>query len=98
METKEKKRLLTGDRPTGLLHLGHYVGSLKNRVLLQDQYDCYFIIADLHLLTTKPSKEEILGIRENMHEMVLDYLACGIDPKKSTIYLQSACPAVYEMN
>lgn len=94
----EKKRILTGDRPTGLLHLGHYVGSLKNRVLLQDQYDCYFIIADLHLLTTKPSKAEIMKTREHIHEMVLDYLACGIDPTKSTIYLQSACPAVYEMN
>lgn len=94
----EKKRILTGDRPTGLLHLGHYVGSLKNRVALQDTYDCYFIIADLHTLTTKPSKEEILQIRENVRLMVLDYLACGIDPKKVTIYLQSATPAVYEMN
>lgn len=93
-----KKRLLTGDRPTGKLHLGHYVGSLENRVKLQEKYDCYFILADLHTLTTKPGKEEILQIRENIHEMVLDYLACGIDPAKSTIYLQSACPAVYEMN
>lgn len=94
----DRKRILTGDRPTGLLHLGHYVGSLKNRVQLQDAYECYFIIADLHILTTKPSKEEILKTREHIHEMVLDYLACGIDPSKSTIYLQSACPAVYEMN
>lgn len=95
---EQKKRLLTGDRPTGLLHLGHYVGSVKNRVALQDKYECYFIIADLHMLTTKPSKEDILKSRENIHEMVLDYLACGIDPTKSTIYLQSAVPAVYEMN
>lgn len=94
----DKKRILTGDRPTGLLHLGHYVGSIKNRVLLQKQYECYFIIADLHLLTTKPTKEEILKTREHIQEMVLDYLACGIDPEVSTIYLQSACPAVYEMN
>lgn len=94
----EKKRILTGDRPTGLLHLGHYVGSIQNRVQLQDSYECYFIIADLHILTTKPSKEDIMHIRENMHEMVLDYLACGIDPMKSTIYLQSACQAVYQMN
>ncbi|MBA3958188.1 MAG: tryptophan--tRNA ligase [Parachlamydiaceae bacterium] len=96
METK--KRLLTGDRPTGLLHLGHYVGSLKNRVLLQDKYECFFIIADLHMLTTKPSKEDILKSRDHIHEMLLDYLACGIDPTKATIYLQSAIPAVYEMN
>lgn len=94
----EKKRILTGDRPTGALHLGHYLGSVKNRVALQDQYECYFIIADLHTLTTKPAKEDIMRIRDHVHEMVLDYLACGIDPQKSTIYLQSATPAVYEMN
>lgn len=98
MTEKTRKKMLTGDRPTGLLHLGHYVGSLKNRVAFQDQYECYLIIADLHMLTTKPSKEDILQIRENMKEMVLDYLACGIDPAKTTIYLQSATPAVYEMN
>ena len=96
--TIPKKRILTGDRPTGLLHLGHYVGSLKNRVALQDKYDCYFIIADLHMLTTRPLKEDILKIRDNVKAMVLDYLSCGIDPSKCTIYLQSAIPAVYEMN
>lgn len=94
----EKKRVLTGDRPTGLLHLGHYVGSLQNRLIMQDQFECYFIIADLHTLTTKPQKEEIMRLREFTHQMVLDYLACGIDPNKSVIYLQSATPAVYEMN
>jgi len=94
----DKKRILTGDRPTGLLHLGHYVGSLSNRVTLQDSYECYFIIADLHTLTTKPQKEEILKVRENTRLMVLDYLACGIDPQKSTIFLQSAIPALYELN
>lgn len=98
MTEKNKKKMLTGDRPTGLLHLGHYVGSLKNRVAFQDKYECYLIIADLHMLTTKPAKEDILFIRENIREMVLDYLACGIDPEKTTIYLQSATPAVYEMN
>jgi tryptophanyl-tRNA synthetase len=98
MEASTKKRILTGDRPTGKLHLGHYVGSIKNRVALQDKYDCYFIIADLHTLTTKPQKEDIMHIRANVHEMILDYLACGIDPSKSTIYLQSATEAVYHMN
>ena len=93
-----KKRLLTGDRPTGKLHLGHYVGSLKNRVALQNKYESYFIIADLHVLTTKPQKEHVLEIRENTKETVLDYLACGIDPSVATIYLQSAVHAVYEMN
>jgi tryptophanyl-tRNA synthetase len=94
----ERKRILTGDRPSGRLHLGHYVGSLANRVLLQDSYQCFFIIADLHTLTTKPAKEAIDTIADNVREMVLDYLACGIDPEKSTIYLQSAVHEVYEMN
>jgi tryptophanyl-tRNA synthetase len=94
----DRKRILTGDRPTGKLHLGHYVGSLANRVRLQDEYNCFFIIADLHMLTTKPSKEDVLNIAGNAREMILDYLACGVDPEKSTIYLQSAVHEVYEMN
>jgi tryptophanyl-tRNA synthetase len=94
----ERKRILTGDRPTGKLHLGHYVGSLANRVRLQDQFKCYFIVADLHMLTTRPEKEHIDALRENVSEMVLDYLAAGIDPNKSAIYLQSAVHVVYEMN
>lgn len=89
---------MTGDRPTGALHLGHYIGSIKNRVEMQGQYECFIIIADLHMLTTKPTKEDIVKSRENIREMVLDYLAAGIDPAKSTIYLQSATQAVYEMN
>jgi len=94
----ERKRILTGDRPTGKMHLGHYVGSIANRVRLQDEYKCYFIIADLHMLTTRPEKEHIDALRQNTREMVLDYLAAGIDPVKSTIYLQSAVHVVYEMN
>lgn len=94
----ETRRILTGDRPTGKLHLGHYVGSLKNRVRLQREYECFFIIADLHTLTTKPQKDSIAGIAENAREMVLDYLAAGIDPEISTIYLQSAVPEIYELN
>lgn len=94
----ERRRILTGDRPTGKLHLGHYVGSLKNRVRLQDEYECFFIIADLHMLTTRPNREDIAQISQNVRDMVLDYLAVGIDPRKSTIYLQSAVHAVYEMN
>lgn len=96
--TDQKKRVLTGDRPTGRMHLGHYLGSMKNRVLMQEAYECYFLIADLHMLTTKPQKEHIDALRENSREMVLDYLAVGIDPERSTIYLQSAIHAVYEMN
>jgi tryptophanyl-tRNA synthetase len=93
-----KPRILTGDRPTGKLHLGHYVGSILNRVKYQEEYDCFFLIADLHMLTTKPGKEDIEAISRNAREMVLDYLACGIDPSKSRIYLQSAVHEVYEMN
>ena len=94
----ERKRILTGDRPTGKLHLGHYVGSLMNRVRLQDEYECFFIIADLHTLTTRPEKEYVQALRQNVHDVVLDYLAAGIDPTKSVIYLQSAVHAVYEIN
>jgi tryptophanyl-tRNA synthetase len=93
-----RKRLLTGDRPTGKLHLGHYVGSVANRVRLQDEYECYFLIADLHLLTTKNRREDIDKIRQFAIDIVTDYMACGIDPMKSTMYLQSGIHAVYEMN
>ena len=93
----ERKRILTGDRPTGKLHLGHYVGSLANRVRLQDEYECFFIIADLHTLTTKPEKDNVEKIAENTRSAVMDYLACGIDPAKSTVYLQSAVPEVTEL-
>lgn len=94
-DDSKRKRLLTGDRPTGRLHLGHWVGSLQNRVRLQDEYECFFLIADLHSLTTDyahPGK-----IRENVRELVLDYLSAGIDPAKSTIYLQSDIPEVAEL-
>lgn len=97
METQQK-RILTGDRPTGKLHLGHYVGSLKNRVALQDAYECFFIIADLHTLTTKPQKEHVLVLAQNIYDVVLDYLSVGIDPEKSTIFLQSALPETFELN
>jgi len=84
-----KKRILTGDRPTGRLHLGHYVGTLANRVKLQDEYECFFIVADLHVLTTKISKKEIDQTGENIRHLVLDYLSVGIDHEKSVIYQQS---------
>lgn len=93
-----KRRILTGDRPTGKMHLGHYVGSLVNRIRLQQEYECFFIIADLHTLTTKPDRESIELIKQNVHEMMLDYLAVGIDPEISTIFLQSSVPETYELN
>jgi tryptophanyl-tRNA synthetase len=90
--TGKRKRVLTGDRPTGRLHLGHWVGSVANRVLMQDDYECFFIVADLHTLTTRPEKEEIAAIPGNIREMVLDYLALGIDAERSHIFVQSAVP------
>ncbi|KPK92576.1 MAG: tryptophan--tRNA ligase [Anaerolineae bacterium SM23_ 63] len=93
-----RKRILTGDRPTGRLHLGHYVGSLRNRLSLQDEYECFFIIADLHTLTTRPDKSHISAVGENVREMLLDYLAVGIDPDRSVIFLQSGIPETYELN
>lgn len=92
-----QKRILTGDRPTGKLHLGHYIGSHRHRLALQDQYECFFLVADLHMLTTKNSKEDILAIADNARAMVLDQLAIGIDPAKATFYLQSAIHEVYEL-
>ena len=93
-----QKRILTGDRPTGRLHLGHYVGSIKARVALQHEYETFLLIADLHMLTTKNSKQDIERIDENARQMVIDYLACGIDPNLVTIYLQSAVHETYELN
>jgi tryptophanyl-tRNA synthetase len=93
-----KKRILTGDRPTGKLHLGHYVGTIANRVLLQNEYECFFIVADLHTLTTRPEKRQIAELSENVRDSVLDYLAVGLDPERVTIYLQSAVPEVLFLN
>ena len=90
-----RKRLLTGDRPTGPLHLGHYVGSLANRLRLQREYDCFFIVADLHALTTQV--ERLDELRANAREIVLDYLSVGIDAERSVVYLQSLVPEVTEL-
>ncbi|MFC0624911.1 tryptophan--tRNA ligase [Kribbella deserti] len=92
------QRMLTGDRPTGKLHLGHFVGSLENRVRLQHQYETYLIIADLHMLTTKNTREDIAQVSENARHLVIDSLAAGIEPDRATFYLQSAIPEVMELN
>ena len=93
----DRKRILTGDRPTGKLHLGHYIGSHQHRLRFQDEYECFFLVADLHMLTTKPSKEDIELIGENARAIVMDHLAIGIDPEKVTFYLQSAVHEIYEL-
>lgn len=93
----EKKRILTGDRPTGRLHIGHYFGSLKTRVEMQNSglYDPYILIADVQALTDNFNNPE--KVRKNVREVAMDYLACGIDPKKTTIYIQSMIPEVAEL-
>ena len=90
-----KKVILTGDRPTGKLHLGHYIGSLKNRVKLQDTYDQFVMIADVQALTDNAEHPE--KVRENIFEVAKDYLSLGIDPKKTTIFVQSLVPEIAEL-
>ena len=93
----ERKRILTGDRTTGKLHLGHYVGSHRHRLAFQDEYECFFLLADLHMLTTKPDKESIIQSADNGRAIVMDHLAIGIDPNKVTFCLQSAIHETYEL-
>src|SRR6202790_3762007 len=90
-----KKRILTGDRPTGPLHLGHYVGSLANRVRLQDEYDTYVLIADVQALTDNFEHPEKL--EANIFEVALDYLAVGLDPEKVKFVVQSMVPELTEL-
>jgi tryptophanyl-tRNA synthetase len=91
----EKKRILTGDRPTGPLHLGHYVGSVANRAKLQDEYDTFVIIADMQALTTNSDRPERL--REDVLSVAMDNLACGIDPARATLFVQSMVPEIAEL-
>ncbi len=91
----KKSIVLTGDRPTGPLHLGHYVGSLAKRVEMQKDHDCYIMIADAQALTDHAEQPEL--IRKSILEVALDYLAVGIDPQKSTIFVQSSISALFEL-
>ncbi|MBU1104744.1 MAG: tryptophan--tRNA ligase [Patescibacteria group bacterium] len=89
------QRILTGDTPTGKLHLGHFVGTLENRVKLQNEYETYIIIADLHAFTTKADKPQ--EIRDAVMDVALDNLAVGIDPKIANIFVESQIPEIYEL-
>lgn len=91
----DKKRMVTGDRPTGKLHIGHYFGSLQNRVKMQDEYESYILVADVQALTDNFANPD--KVRKNVREVVMDYLSVGIDPKKTTIYIQSMIPEVAEL-
>jgi tryptophanyl-tRNA synthetase len=90
-----KKRILSGMRPTGKLHLGHLVGALANWVKLQDEYDCFFMVADWHALMSE--YENPVDLKANMSDNVIDWFACGIDPEKSTIFVQSQVPEHLEL-
>jgi len=90
-----RKRILTGDRPTGPLHLGHYVGSLANRVKLQEEYETYILIADVQALTDNFRTPEL--VRDNIRQVALDYLAVGLDPNKVSIVIQSMVPEIAEL-
>jgi len=91
-----RKRILTGDRPTGRLHVGNYVGTLANRVKLQDSYETFLLVADHHMLTTK--LEGLSEIEQNIREDVIDNLAVGVDPEKVTYILQSLVPQIPELH
>lgn len=91
-----KKKIVSGMRSTGKLHLGHYLGVIENWVKLQDEYDCNFFVADWHALTTNYDKTD--DLRQNVIEVVTDWLACGLDAEKSTIYVQSLIPEIAELN
>jgi tryptophanyl-tRNA synthetase len=90
-------RMLTGDRPTGRLHLGHYAGSLASRVRLNATHESFFIVADLHMLTTKNTRADIRLVHRHARDMVLDSLAAGLDPARSVFFLQSAVPQIAEI-
>jgi tryptophanyl-tRNA synthetase len=92
--SKERDIVLSGVRPTGFLHLGNYFGALKNYVKMQDEYDCYFFIADLHSLTTHPDTKEL---KEHVLHVVSEYIACGLDPEKVALYCQSDLPQTAEL-
>jgi len=91
----KNKRILTGDRPTGRMHIGHYFGSLKNRVKMQDEYETFVEIADVQALTDNFNNPE--KVRNNIREVALDYLSVGIDPNKTTIFIQSMIPEIAEL-
>ena len=90
-----KKRILTGDRPTGRLHIGHYVGSLKNRVLLQEEYDTFIEIADVQALTTHFERPELIS--DSILQVAIDNLSVGLNPNKTTLFLQSQIPSIAEL-
>lgn len=89
------QRVVSGIRPTGNLHLGNYFGAVKNFLRMQEEYNCYFFIADYHSLTTHPTPE---NLHSNVRQVLAEYLACGLDPEKCTLYIQSDVPEIAELS
>ena len=94
----KKGVIFSGMRPTGLLHLGNYMGALQNWVGLQEEYDCIYCAVDIHALTTVETPEDIAQIQPNIEDMILDWLAAGVDPERSIIFVQSHVPEVMTLN
>ena len=93
--TKKRGRVFSGARPTGKQHLGNYLGAIQNYVALQDEYECVYCIVDLHALTTV---EDTINLRQNTYDMTLDFLAAGIRPDESIVFIQSHVPQVTELH
>jgi tryptophanyl-tRNA synthetase len=88
------RTVMSGIRPTGYLHLGNYFGAMRNYVKMQDEYECYFMVADLHSLTTHPDTKEL---KENVHRVIAENIACGLDPDKAALFCQSHVPEISEL-
>ena len=93
-DTTKREIVCSGIRPTGNIHLGNYFGALRNFVRMQDEHDCFFFVADYHSLTTHPTPDDLYG---NARQILIQYIACGLDPDKATIYLQSDLPETIEL-
>src|SRR5688572_22219819 len=91
---KKKEIVMSGIRPTGFLHLGNYFGAVKNYVRMQEEYECFFMVADLHALTTHPDTKEL---KANVHRVLAENIACGLDPDKAALYCQSHVPETAEL-
>lgn len=93
-----KKRVFSGARPTGRQHIGNYLGAIQNWVSLQDEYQCIYCIVDIHALTSLEGREAVGTLQQNIQEMMLDWLAAGLDPEKSILFVQSHVPEVMELH
>src|SRR5215203_4591596 len=94
MEYRKREKVMSGIRSTGFLHLGNYFGAIKNYVRMQEEYECYFMVADLHSLTTHPDTTEL---KDNVRRVLAENIACGLNPDKAVLYCQSHIPETAEL-